>query len=124
MNNKYFNEVKDTWGNSASFKEYEEKTKSYSKDKWNNISLEINEIFNKFACLLRNNYQPNSNETQELVKELQLYISNSFYECTNEILYNLGLMYVTDLRFKNNIDKFSDGNSEYIKSAIEIFCNR
>ena len=28
MNNKYLNEVKDTWGNSASFKEYEEKTKS------------------------------------------------------------------------------------------------
>ena len=33
-------------------------------------------------------------------------------------------MYVTDLRFKNNIDKFSDGNSEYIKRAIELFCNR
>ena len=39
--------------------------------------------------------------------------------CTDEILAGLGQMYVTDERFKSNIDKHSSGTAEFISQAIK-----
>ena len=41
----------------------------------------------------------------------------------NEILAGLGKMYVTDERFKNNIDKHASGTAEFISKAIKTYCN-
>ena len=97
---------------------------NYKEEELTNIFFKYAE--EKFSRSIARNIVKNRpiNTTLELVEELKDYITKYFYNCTNKILLNLGLMYVTDLRFKNNIDKFSDGNSEYIKRAIELFCNR
>ena len=57
-----------------------------------------------------------------LVKNLQNYITENFYTCTNEILKGLGQMYVADERFKENIDKHFEGTAQFISKAIEIYC--
>jgi len=64
----------------------------------------------------------NSQEAQILVKRWQDFISNNFYECTNETLMGLSNMYVQDERFTKNIDKHEKGLSEFISQAIEIYC--
>ena len=64
----------------------------------------------------------NSNNTQQLVKELQNHITCHFYTCDNKCLLGLGQMYVLDERFKNNIDKFSTGTADYISKAIIEYC--
>ena len=58
-----------------------------------------------------------------LVKELQDYITENYYTCTNEILAGLGQMYVADERFKANIDKNGDGTAEFVSKAIENYIN-
>lgn len=120
----YQAEVKQKWQETNSYKEYEEKTKSYSKDKWNDLAVEINNIFKEFSICLKNNLEPSSHETQELVKALQNNIINNYYNCNNEILLSLGKMYVMDERFKNNIDKNRIGTSEYVSEAIKIYCKK
>lgn len=120
----YQAEVKQKWQETTSYKEYEEKTKSYSKDKWNDLAVEINNIFKEFSICLKNNLEPSSDETQKLVKALQNNIINNYYNCNNEILLSLGQMYVMDERFKNNIDKNRIGTSEYVSEAIKIYCKK
>ena len=61
---------------------------------------------------------PDSAEAQMLVKELQNFITQNFYTCTDEILRGLGVMYTADERFKENIDKNGDGVAEFVSSAI------
>ena len=39
--NKYAEEVKNRWGNTDAYKEYEKKTKSYDKNAWNTINEDI-----------------------------------------------------------------------------------
>ena len=60
---------------------------------------------------------------QGLVKKLQDFITDNFYNCTNEILSGLGAMYSADERFRKNIDKHGIGNAEYISKAIEVYCS-
>lgn len=122
MNNKYQNEVKTKWENTNTYQEYNRKTKNYSKEKWDEINIGLNNILKQFAILMNNSKTIDSIETQNLVKELKNYITKELYLCTNEILFQLGNMYVSDERFKDNIDQFGSGTVHYIKQAIEIYC--
>lgn len=119
---KHKAEVKEKWGNTDAYKEYEEKTKSYSSDKQNSLTDEMNRIFSEVAVCLKNGNTPDSDEAQNLVKTLQNHITENYYNCTNEILAGLGMMYVADERFRNNIDKHASGTAEFISKAIKIYC--
>ena len=50
--------------------------------------------------------------------------NENFYTCSNDILKELGEMYVCDDRFKKNIDCFGgEGTAEFVRDAISIYCD-
>ena len=116
-------EVKQRFGDTDAYKEHEQKTSNYSKDKWQEVNDGLMTIFSKFAECMKNCNTSNSDEAQALVKELQTYITENYYTCTKEILAGLGLMYVADERFKANINKNGDGTAEFVSTAIESYTN-
>ena len=120
--NKYSSEVKEKYGNTTAYQEYTEKTENYSSDKWNDLTKGMNDILQEFAFKKEEGFLSDSIEVQNLVKKLQNFINENYYLCTKEILTNLGKMYVEDIRFKNNIDKFGEGTALFISSAIKEFC--
>ena len=119
----YEAEAKQRFGNTDAYKEHEQKTADYTKDKWQTVNDGLMTVFCKFAECLKNGNTADSNEAQALVSELQGYISDNYYTCTKEILAGLGQMYVADERFKNNIDKNFEGTARFVSKAIEIYCN-
>ena len=123
MNNYDF-EVKQRFGNTDAYKEHAEKTANYTADKWQEVNDGLMSVLAKFAKCLNNNNTADSAEAQALVIELQDYITDNYYTCTNEILVGLGQMYVADKRFKNNIDKHTVGTAEFISEAIKIYCSK
>ena len=120
---KYSVEAQEKWGNTSAYKEHIEKTKDYSKQKWNNLAEDMDNIMAEFAVRMKNEKVYDSEETQSLVKRLQNHITENYYLCTNEILAGLGQMYIGDERFENNIDKHGEGTAEYICQAIKVYCN-
>lgn len=118
--NKYAKEVKERWGQTDAYKESEKKTKGYSKNQWQQINEESQELLKAFANNI--NKATDSKEVQTLVKAWQDFITARYYTCTNEILQGLGQMYVADERFKNNIDKNGEGTAEFMSKAIAIYC--
>ena len=121
---QYKAEAKEKWGKTDAYKEHTQKTKEYSKEKWNNLIEEMNAVFAEFAACRKNGEGPDSAEVQNLVKKLQNHITENYYHCTNEILAGLGQMYVLDERFKNNIDKHGDGTAEFAGEAIKFYCKK
>ena len=121
---KYNSETKKKWGNSEAYIEHAEKTKDYSKDKWNKLAQEMNDIFVEFSNSMKNGLNPASNEVQHLVEVLQNHITHNYYNCTNDILYGLGQMYVADERFKSNIDNSGEGTALFVMAAIEVYCSK
>ena len=80
-------------------------------------------IFEEFGKI--SGTSPNSDEAQVLVKKLQAFITENYYNCTDEILYGLGQMYVFDERFTENIDKAGGkGTAEFVSKAISTFCEK
>ena len=121
FNNNYQTEVKERYGETAAYKEYEQKTADCTNDKMQGINDGLMAIFSKFAVCKQSCNTVDSNEAQALVKELQDYITQNYYTCTNEILAGLGKMYVADVGFKNNIDKYGSGTAEYASKTIEFY---
>ena len=121
---KYKAEVKEKWGNTDAYKEHAERTKNYSKQKWNELAKGMDNIMAEFAVCMKKGETSDSFEAHNLVKMLQNHITENYYLCTKEILAGLGKMYVADERFKNNIDKHADGAAVFISEAIQIYCGK
>ena len=121
---KHKAEAKEKWGKTDAYKEHEEKTRGYSKEKWNDLAQGMDAIMGEFAAAMKNGAKPDSDAAQVLVKKLQSHITENFYHCTNQILAGLGQMYVADERFKNNIDKHADGTAAFICEAIGVYCGK
>ena len=107
--------------NLLAFEEFESKNKNRGEAENNFLGGEMMDIFRKLGEI--KNLSPGSEEAQSLVKNLQDFITNHYYTCTDEILSGLGKMYVGDERFKKNIDKAGGaGTAEFAAKAIEIYC--
>lgn len=116
----YNNEVKERWGNTEAYAEFSERTKDYSKERFADINTGLENIFRDFAELMKSGAASDSSDAQALVKKLQDYITENYYTCTDEILAGLGQMYISDERFKSNIDKYAIGTAEFVSKAIKI----
>ena len=120
----YENEVRERWGTTSAYREHEQKTKNYTKEKWAEANDGLMVIFAGFAACKQSGAEVDSNEAQALVAKLQEHITANYYTCTDEILAGLGKMYIADERFKKNIDKYGDGTAEFASGAIEIYCRK
>ena len=117
----YETEARERYGNTVAYREHEQKTKNYTKEKWAEANDGIMAIFAEFAACKENGASADSAEAQALVSKLQEHITANYYTCTDEILAGLGKMYVADERFKKNIDKYGEGTAEFVAEAIEIY---
>ena len=116
--NQYETEARFRWGDTATYREHEQKTKNYTKEKWAEINDGLIAIFAEFAACKESGVSADSAEAQALVSKLQAHITANYYTCTDKILAGLGKMYVADERFKKNIDKYGEGTAEFASEAI------
>ena len=120
----YETEARERWGDTSAYREHEEKTKHYTKEKWAEANDGLMAIFAEFAACKARGATADSTEVQALVAKLQAHITDNFYTCTDEILAGLGKMYIADERFKKNIDKYGEGTAEFAADAIEVYCRK
>ena len=117
---QYAKEVQEKWGQTQAFTQSKEKTANYQKADWEMLTGRMDELLELFSKQL--NEDPKSEPVQKLVMQWQQWITDSYYDCTKEILAGLGKMYVADERFKANMDKFKKGTANFISVAIEEYC--
>lgn len=109
---EYSAEAKEKWGHTDAYKEYKQRHTD-SEDK----TEEFMQIFAEIGKV--KHLSPDCEEAQKLIEKLQNFITENYYTCTDEILKGLGEMYVSDERYKNNIDKACGiGTAEFTAKAI------
>ena len=116
---EYAAQAKAAWGTTPAYKEFEQKSKCRTREDDQNIVQGLMDIFAEFGAI--KGADPASAEAQALVKKLQEYITQHFYNCTNEILSGLGKMYAGGGDFTKNIDSYGgEGTAEFVHQAIEV----
>ncbi len=120
---EYSRKAKEQWGQTAAYKEYEEKSKNWTKEDRSNMMADFSKLFEEFGTM--KDMDPASAEVQAQVKRVQDFITENMYTCTNEILYSLGTGYASGGEFTQNIDKMGGkGTAEFVFRAIKIHCGQ
>ena len=117
-------EARSRWGNTDAYREHEQKTKNYTKEKWAEANDVLMSIFAEFAACKNRGASADSAEAQALVAKLQNHITANYYTCTDEILSGLGKMYIADERFKKNIDQYGEGTAEFVEKGIAFYVKK
>lgn len=119
---QYTAEIKEKWGSTKAYEEYETKIKGKSDNELKETTDQLMNLFAEIGSLKHS--LPTEKIVQNKIKTLQDFITKNYYTCTNEILEGLSQMYVYDERMKHNIDKTGgDGTAEFVKQAIFIYCS-
>ena len=87
---EYSKRAKEQWGQTAEYKEFEEKTKNWTKDDEAAVANEFMQIFVEFGQMKE--MDPADEQVQVHVRKLQDYITDHFYTCSDKILSGLNLV--------------------------------
>ncbi len=117
---QYAAEVKERWGNTKAYKQWEERAGKKTPDEFRESNAGLMALFAEIGA--RKELLPEEESVQQKIEELQKFITDNYYTCTDEILSGLGQMYVNDDRMKRNIDKAGgEGTAEFASKAISIY---
>lgn len=117
---QYKEEAKAKWGHTPAYQEYQQHA-AQNEGRHRELADKMAAIFSELGALKQKN--PADHDVQEKVADLQKFITENYYVCTNEILRGLSEMYVSDERFKRNIDKAGgDGTAAFLHRAISVYC--
>lgn len=120
---EYAKKAKEEWGDTPQYKEYEKKSASRSKEDEANMMKGLLNVFAEFGKI--KDTDPSSDEAKALARKLQDYITEHFYNCTNDILLGLGQAYVSNREFTENIDKAGGkGTADFACRAIKAYCGK
>ena len=117
----YAKQAKEQWGNTAAYEESVQKAAGRNSKEEQAVMENFMQIFAEFGK--HKDAAPESAAVQGLVKKLQDYITEHFYQCSNEILRGLGQMYTENGEFTANIDGAGgSGTAAFAAEAIRIYC--
>ena len=80
MINDYETEARSRWGATDAYREHEQKTKNYTKEKWAEANDGMMAIFAEFAACKNGGASADSAEAQALVAKLQIFTMGKYFE--------------------------------------------
>ena len=113
----YAEEAEQRWGGTEAYKESQRQVSSYTKEDWQRLKAEEEEIRARLAAALEAGLAPDSEEAMAAAEAHRRHISRWFYECSYEVHRGLTKMYVSDERFRSNYDGTAPGLAAFIRDA-------
>lgn len=117
---RYAQETREKYGNTEAYRQSIRRMEHNDDAGWQALGEGMKEIFSALAACREEG--PESPRARQLVERWQRFITENYYDCTDEILAGLGQMYVADERFTRNIDSVAPGLAAFFSKAIESYC--
>lgn len=111
--NKHEQEARDRWGD-----EVVDKATANVAGNEKEMGEEMNHIYRELAAI--RHLDPTSKEAQEAIEKWFTFL-NKIGTYSLEAFAGLGEMYVTDDRFKENIDQFGGGLAAFMREAMSEY---
>ena len=116
----YTQRAREQWGQTSAWKEYEQGFAQRAKTGQQAVLAAMQDIFIRFGAHLGE--YPASPALRCLAEELQAFITQHFYTCTDEIFLSLANMYDGGGEFTANIDSWGgEGTADLAAAAIRSY---
>ncbi len=120
---EYARQAKASWGQSAEYREYEQKSAGRTREEERRIGEELMAILASFGTMQE--MDPAGEIPRAQVAKLQAFITEHMYTCSDDILRSLGRMYAGGGAMTESIDRAGGpGTAEFAHRAIEAKCSK
>ncbi len=120
---RYSDEVKKRFGNTDEYKQSAIKAAARTDEQNSAVNAGLMDIFAEFGGI--KNMPTGSSTVNGMVLKLKNYIGKNYYDCSDQMLFSLGEMYVNDNRFKQNIDRVGGENTaQFVHDAIAKYLEK
>ena len=117
---QYSTQAKTLYGKTDAYKEYEQKSKSRTKEQEKDLGNQVMDFFARLGKMRPCN--PGCESAQAWAKELQTFFTANYYNCTPQILGSLAESYAGGGSMTENIDKAGGaGTGAFAKEVIDIY---
>ena len=117
-------EVERRWGGTEAHEESQRRVSGYTKEDWQRLKTEEEEIRARLTAALDAGLAPDSEEAMAAAEAHRRHISRWFYDCGYEMHRGLTEMYVSDERFRSHYDTQAPGLAAFIRDAARANANR
>lgn len=115
---QYAAEARASWGDTAAWKEYARKSARRTPEQEKLLGQGMMNLMAAFGQM--KHLSPGAAEVRRQVDRLRAYITEHYYECTDDILRGLGAMYAGGGQMTGNIDAAGGpGTGAFIREAID-----
>ena len=111
-------ETAQTWGDTDAFQESTRRTKSYGDAEWRAIKQELDGIWTDAATLMQSGVASTGAEALAIAERHRQHIDQWFYPLDAAGHAQLASLWESDPRFKANIDKYGDGLTDWVATAV------
>lgn len=116
----YSKEVKERWGDTEAYKQSIERTSKLTDDEIDEIRKNGEKLTQEIADNMNKGVE--SPEVQALITKHHKGV-NAFYDCDLEMYKKLGQNYLDDARLTAYYERFSPGMAEFMRDAINYYCD-
>jgi hypothetical protein len=121
---EHADEVERRWGHTEAYRQSRSRTASYTKEDWQRLNAELDEVHGRMAALLAEGVPADSEAAMDVAEEHRRFIARAYYDCGHELHTCLGEMYVTDERFTATYEAIRTGLARYMRDAIVANASR
>jgi DNA-binding transcriptional MerR regulator len=120
-NNPYEEEARRLWGDEAVDKSNAH-ISSLTMEEKDSIAKGMDHLFTELATIRNEN--PASDTAQKAMEKMYRHFNKNFgYQYTLEAFAGVGQMYITDIRFTENVDQYGKGLSQFLAEAMKIYAD-
>ena len=120
---EYTAQAKASWGDTPAWEEFEQKHRTRTKEDERALGTDLMRLFVPFGQMAAAGDDPACEAAQQQAAQIQAYITEHYYTCTNEIFAQLGQAYGAGGDFTHNIDAIAgEGAAQFAAAAVENYC--
>ncbi|GAA5504505.1 HTH-type transcriptional activator TipA [Deinococcus xinjiangensis] len=121
---EYEAEVQERWGDTAAYRQSEERTRNYTKADWEQLKAEADALNARYLALLDAGIPADSPQAAAVAEAHRAHFHKWFYDCSPEMLRGVSNLWVQDPRFTKNIDKGRSGLAAYQYAAVQAWAGK
>lgn len=111
-------EVSERWGGEPAYAEASRRTRGYSRDDWQRLRDEGEEIMGRFVALHADGVPAHDPRACAAARDHREHIDRWFYPCPPQMHRELAVMYLDDPRFREHFDLRAEGLAVYVHDAV------
>ena len=114
----YAQDAEQRWGDTDAWEQSRRRAKSYTKEQWQQIKDEQDELNARYVRLLQDGVPAGSTEAMDVAEEGRQQICRWFYDCPRQMHAGIAEMYVADPRFTRTYEDIHEGLAQYVRDAV------